>query len=344
MYERNSQSIDRPVWRVFKVAPLMDRRAPLIHLLNFLTKIQYIRTGPYAKRNKRRRSVKVSCHRSSSEFVEKKRKINQQLTEACALKTGYSWYKFLNNTNNTNIINNAKAENLQERSRSSCTRSRLRTRVGDLEDKISDITNLFEQMSIQNTGLKTKLDLAVSRLDNMQLETTGLKTQSDLAVSRMDNMQLENTGLKTKLLDLAVSRMDDIKAENTRVETKLDLAGYRMDEMQNTIDNSASVTTGIDDRIMAIQEEADKRLRRVARGTGIILSNKSLQTFDPEKLIWEDIKTFTSHPIISQPVNAVSGLSMERSKLQTLAKYRPRTSESQQQNEYGKEKKGHGTI
>ncbi|KAF9287827.1 hypothetical protein BGZ88_008457 [Linnemannia elongata] len=106
------------------------------------------------------------------------------------------------------------------------------------------MTNIFEQMSIENTGLKTKLDIAVSRLDNMQLK---------------------NTGLKTKLLDLAVSRMDDIKAENTRFETKLDLAGYRMDEMQNIIDNSASVTTGIDDRIMAIQEEADKRLRRVAR-------------------------------------------------------------------------------
>lgn len=158
----------------------------------------------------------------------------------------------------------------------------------------------------------------MSRLDNMQLETTGLKTQSDLAVSRMDNMQLENTRFKTKLLDLAVSRMDDIKAESTRLETKLDLAGYRMDEMQNIIDSSASVTTGIDDRIKAIQEEADKRLRRVARmfilvdhddiksgklttddyygdftgGTGIILSNKSLQTFDSEKLIWEDIKVF----------------------------------------------------
>ncbi|KAG0061000.1 hypothetical protein BGZ89_011811 [Linnemannia elongata] len=120
-------------------------------------------------------------------------------------------------------------------------------------------------MSIENTGLKTKLDLAVSRLDNMQPETTGLKTQSDLAVSWMDNMQLENTGLKTKLLDLAVSRMDDLKAENTRLETKLDLAGYRMDEMQNTIYNSASVNTGIDGRIKAIQEEADKRLRGVAR-------------------------------------------------------------------------------
>ncbi|KAF9297111.1 hypothetical protein BGZ88_011040 [Linnemannia elongata] len=131
-----------------------------------------------------------------------------------------------------------------------------------------------------------------------------------------EQMSIENSQLKTKL-DIAVSCVDKMLVENTRLETKLDLAGYRMDEMQSTIDNGVSMTIGIDNGIKAIQEEADKRLRKVARmfvlvdhddvrsgklntddyyrdftgGTSISLSNKSLhKRFDPEKLIWEDTK------------------------------------------------------
>ncbi|OAQ22099.1 hypothetical protein K457DRAFT_26408 [Linnemannia elongata AG-77] len=163
--------------------------------------------------------------------------------------------------------------------------TKLKTRVDDLEDKVSDIANMFEQMQVENIRLKTQLDLAVSCVDEIRVEKSQLKTQLDLAVSRLDNMQAENTQLKDKL-DLAVSCLDKTLVGTTRMETNLELAGYRMDEMQETLSNGVSVTVGIDDAIKVMQstidkgvsatvriddsikvmqEDANKRLRRVAR-------------------------------------------------------------------------------
>lgn len=165
--------------------------------------------------------------------------------------------------------------------------TKLKTRVGELEDKVSDITNMFEQMQVKDSQLKSKLD----------------------------ELQAENKGLKDKL-DLVGSCLDKTLVENTRMETNLELAGWRMDEMQSTIDNSVSVTVGIDDHLKIMQAEADKRLRRVARmcallshdihtdaklrtedyyrdfvdKNNICLYNKTkTKVFDLDKLTWEDL-------------------------------------------------------
>lgn len=66
--------------------------------------------------------------------------------------------------------------------------AKLKTRVGNLEDKVNDICNTFEQMRMENSQLKTQLDLAVSESVRLDEDIKSIKEEGDKRLRRVARM------------------------------------------------------------------------------------------------------------------------------------------------------------